>query len=525
MSGENNNKLEKAVLHIFWAASGGAMTSLCMIQVDFKELVFCSLISMFICAIFVPRIGGKLMEKLVQMKLYSVLFYALSAVIIAYYNIAMCYKSHNIYYYLMEKTGMENNYMMLFQFVSILALPMFFVFVLYGLDMVKYGFKILYTNYKKQLVIAGIISVIVTLIYFFISDIFFKGYDSIYSMDSSYYIETNVYVHFTNPENDIRQPFFGVASSLIFALPSLIGSFIPSVYPYIIGISNVFLITTGIVLLIDMTDLKDNRGLAFAFYTVLYPTVIFFLVIEQYAVTFFFTMIFLHQLYAGKKNEFLYALNTGTLAISGAWLPVIGIIRGTKKLDFKKIGNCMLALLGTAIVFGRFSLFIHSIESIKRLLRFSGTKTGLPITQNLKQYFNFVTNCFIKTGTTTKNMNGVEGYALSGEGYYWILGILILLLCIASFVINREKYICKISMYWIIVGFVVMAIVGWGTVENNLVLYSLYFGWPFGVFIFEWIHKTLSNFVAKVCAIAGILCIGLYNIWTLLAIFQIKLLS
>lgn len=523
MSGENNKKFEKAVLHIFWAASGGAFTSLCMIQVDFKELVLCSLISMFICAIFVPRIGDILIKKLVQMKLYSILFYALSSIIIAYYNIVMCYYSHNIYYYLMNKAGMASNYIMLFQFVSTLALPMFFVFVLYGFEIIKYGFSILVRNYKRQFFIAGIISVIVILVYFFINDIFFTGYDSVYSMDSSYYIKTNVYIHFTNPENDIRQPFFGVASSLIFALPSLISAFIPVVYPYLIGISNVFLIITGIILLIDMMKLNSNRELAFAFFTVLYPTVIFFLVIEQYAVAFFFTMTFLHQLYFGKKNEFVYALNTGTLAISGAWLPVIGIEQRTKKFDFKKICYCVLAVIGTAIVFGKFSLFIHSIDSIKRLLRFSGVKTGLPITQNFKQYFNFVTNCFIKTGTTIKNMNGVEGYALSGEGYYWILGILIFLLCIVSFMMNRTKYICKISIYWIIIGFIVMAIAGWGTVENNLVLYSLYFGWPFAVFIFELIQKMLHIFVVKVCAIAGIFCIGLYNIWTLLSIFTLKI--
>lgn len=44
-------------------------------------------------------------------------------------------------------------------------------------------------------------------------------------------------------------------------------------------------------------------------------------------------------------------------------------------------------------------------------------------------------------------------------------------------------------MYWITFGFVVLAIIGWGVAEDGLMLYALYFGWPFLVLILKLIDK------------------------------------
>lgn len=303
--------MKRICLHIFWAISGGAFTFLCMLRGSYYELLVCILASMILCGYYIPKYKTALLKNLEQMKWFIKVLCFFAAITIAYYNITLCYKSENIYY-LLTKINMGRFYLVLLIFLSILSIPIFFLYVLYGFHLIEDSIRKIYAKYKKFFFFAGINSVLVIMVYSFSQNLFFKGYNALYSMDSSRYIETNVFINFTAGENDIRQPFFGIASSLLYALPNFISSFIPGIYPYFIGITNVFLIVIGIILLIDMMELDEkNRGIAFAFYMVLYPVILFFFAIEQYASTFFFTMMFLHQIYSGKRNTFLYALNGG----------------------------------------------------------------------------------------------------------------------------------------------------------------------------------------------------------------------
>ena len=54
-----------------------------------------------------------------------------------------------------------------------------------------------------------------------------------------------------------------------------------------------------------------------------------------------------------------------------------------------------------------------------------------------------------------------------------------------SFILNHKKHLVKICGFWIFYSFIVLCLLGWGSSENGMILYSLYFGWPYFVLLFE----------------------------------------
>ena len=65
-----------------------------------------------------------------------------------------------------------------------------------------------------------------------------------------------------------------------------------------------------------------------------------------------------------------------------------------------------------------------------------------------------------------------------------ILGIVIFALCFLSFIINRKNKFSAIAALWTVMSFVLLCIIGWGSAENAMIIYSLYFGWAYTVLLF-----------------------------------------
>ena len=78
-----------------------------------------------------------------------------------------------------------------------------------------------------------------------------------------------------------------------------------------------------------------------------------------------------------------------------------------------------------------------------------------------------------------------------------IIGVLLILLCILSYIINRNKKIVKISTFWILFSIFVLFIMGWGTQENGLILYSLYFGWAYLILLCELLENIIKKLNLK----------------------------
>lgn len=68
-------------------------------------------------------------------------------------------------------------------------------------------------------------------------------------------------------------------------------------------------------------------------------------------------------------------------------------------------------------------------------------------------------------------------------------GLIILLLCIVSIIVNRRDTAVRISGAWVGFSALLLLVVGWGAPENGMILYALYFGWAFLVLLFRLIER------------------------------------
>ena len=73
------------------------------------------------------------------------------------------------------------------------------------------------------------------------------------------------------------------------------------------------------------------------------------------------------------------------------------------------------------------------------------------------------------------------------------LGVIILLLVIVSAIVNREKRSSLLAAGWVAFSAVLLLGMGWGTSENGLILYALYFGWAFLVLLFQLVEKIAEK--------------------------------
>ena len=117
-----------------------------------------------------------------------------------------------------------------------------------------------------------------------------------------------------------------------------------------------------------------------------------------------------------------------------------------------------------------------------------------------------------------------EAYWLEPVKSISIIGVAILVICLISFIMNRKNKFAKISFLWIIFSFIILCVIGWGTQENGLILYSLYFGWAYISLIYMFINKIIKNDKIKT-GIILLMCIVfcLVNIPEFIKIFEFGL--
>ena len=103
-----------------------------------------------------------------------------------------------------------------------------------------------------------------------------------------------------------------------------------------------------------------------------------------------------------------------------------------------------------------------------------------------------------------------------------VLGLTVLALSLISFLVNRKDPACKAAFLWLIFSFAILFLLGWGTQENGLVLYTLYFGWAVWVLLmklFQRLHERIPHFlsIAGILILVVFLAVNLPALWQLLS--------
>ena len=174
-----------------------------------------------------------------------------------------------------------------------------------------------------------------------------------------------------------------------------------------------------------------------------------------------------------------------------------------------------LEFVALMLVFCRFDVIFNLTQKVSFFQDLSGHE--LTLMDKVFQYTEFIRDCIAAPNAGMSTAIGEHiSWQLNEATGINVAGIVILLLAVISAVWNRHKKISQLAAEWIGLSAALLFVLGWGTTENGLILYTLYFGWAFLVLLFQLAQKIESKLntsfilpILSVCAAAGLAVINI----------------
>ena len=368
---------------------------------------------------------------------------------------------------------------------------------------------------------------------------FFSG-NLLYTFDTQVLLATDVYNNINAPENDIRQPFFGIFALPFTILPKLISQFtFTGVYYFLIAIVQGILISISIILLEKLMKLKGLSKILFMiFLSVTYPTLLFMLNMEQYVIPVFYLITFIYMSINNMKDKnLLYIMSTGSLLTSGILFPLLGNTKNFKKsivnILYTFILFVVIAVLSAKI------LLISPVKLENQVDTFSNFMQNDKSTlEHINMYTNFLQNTIIAPETeVTETIFARQILTLNNLQYHLvayspnlnqanntnvnIFGIAVLIIVFLGFILNKKDSFSKICFAWVLFSIVLLVIFGYGAFENGFILYAYYFSWAFVCLLFKFFETVLQKWpkvknTIYALAIIPVAVINFYGIYQLI---------
>ena len=211
------------------------------------------------------------------------------------------------------------------------------------------------------------------------------------------------------------------------------------------------------------------------------------------------------------KINYMYVGAVGTMLTSGVIFPLIIKFKNLKHW-LKSVFKCFLSFMSILIIGGQFPQILSLNTTINFLMKYTGKNISFNV--KLNQFTEFVKGIFIASKGKISNIReGYLSYQLLDAKNLCLIGIVILIVCFIGFVLNRKEKFVKLSFLWILFSVFVLLIVGWGSTENGLTLYSLYFSWSYLVLYFVFIKKIFKkDILFKIVILGSCLIMFWFNI-------------
>ena len=329
---------------------------------------------------------------------------------------------------------------------------------------------------------------------FFSSNAFYGSqapYDLIYTSDSPLLVQENAYLTLLQYQNDLRQPLFAVFAApflgLSFLLSRLLGASAP-LHALLMNLPQVGLLVLSAHLLGRMLGLHPGWRLAFVVLACCtWPVLLFSVMMEQYIFAVFYLICFVYLLCCRDRRDRLTLIGAGgTLLTSLIVLPVMS--RRNPVKDFRgwygDMLNRGLEFILALLAFCRLDIILGSVTSLIELSEFSGAK--LTALDKLRQFTVFLGSCLLAPESeAVMNTSGFLSWQLVFPTAFSALGIAVAALCLLGFWFSRKDRASRLAGFWLVFSFLLLFGMGWGTQENGLILYSLYFGWAVWLLMFR----------------------------------------
>lgn len=326
-----------------------------------------------------------------------------------------------------------------------------------------------------------------------------SGYDIIYTADSGALVNNMGYLFLTFPENDLRQPLFAIFAAPFIGAPYFLGQILQlslSSQAILLGAVQIVMLVLANLLLTRLLNLSPlERACLMLLTSFTYAQMLALLMMEQYIVAYFWLCLTLaliaqRRITGGYKPDHLALYGAGsTLLTSLFWAPLCSAhspFSAFRKwfADMVKCGFGFLALL---LAFGRYDVLATLVDKIESLGKFTGK--AVPLDERLYQFSAFIHDIFFAPAASA----GLTGTAPM-QHISWMLepveslsipGLVIFALVIFSVIVNRRSRSARMAICWVLFSVVLLVGLGWGTKENGLILYALYFGWAYALLLFQ----------------------------------------
>lgn len=342
-------------------------------------------------------------------------------------------------------------------------------------------------------------------------------YDVLFTGDSRLLSAQCSWINLFSSENDFRQMLYALCSLhlLLFHLPAYflpLESFwrgVAYALPQLVFLEGAFL------LLVRLMRLERwDKVVFFLLLNSTFPTWLFALMQEQYVIAVFFLLLFL-LLRRESGAEVLLVAAGGTLSTSV--LALFLAPGGEWKQRWKVFYHALIFGGAAMILTSQWRLISVWPERFFTYQRFMGG--SVPFPEKLEQYFHFLAGCFVAPKVAQIG-NTLQLVPVSGVIAWGGIIVAVLLLC--GFLLNWRDDRARLCFNWLIFSVFLLLIVGWGSAENGMILYSLYFQWAFCGLVWLLAEKVFGRFSGLRRAAAAVAAVGLlaYNLPAMWAIWQ-----
>ncbi len=357
---------------------------------------------------------------------------------------------------------------------------------------------------------------------------FYGSFDVIYTADPAVSLRRNAFLHFANGENDLRQPLFALAAIPFVGAISFFTFACVAYIPYAVAlgasVAQIIIMISAFLLFTHLLKLRSGgeRAAVLALLCMGYPSLLFCAVPEQYAVGVAWLLLFLASSRHGvsgftriRKLAFLFTV--GSLITNG--VAALAVLPWWRRKAWKGV---FLWMLGIGVFFllinvaaMRFDLFFNLQDRLDMYRSFMGE--SVDFMGRLGQWIAFAAMSVLPPEAAIGlNIKGDAVWRLA-ESPAWglIPGCCVLAGCLLAMVLCWKAYALRVCACWVGFSFVLLCLIGWGTAENGLILYSLLFAWAFVGMLVLLLRKLCSLtypklFVPLLCLWAAItLCFSL----------------
>ena len=202
---------------------------------------------------------------------------------------------------------------------------------------------------------------------------------------------------------------------------------------------------------------------------------------------------------------------------TGIFFPVITWDRKFSNFVKNTLKLCG-AFFAVMILSGQLTAFLDIPSYIEGYGYYTGV--DVPLLSKLMQYVTFVRSSLFAPGSHV-DFEAYRHVSWQMLPVYQFpkLGILMLIASIGGIAVKPKAWFTRICAVWMAFSLLLLGIVGWGTIDNGLMLYTLYFGWAFVAMAFQlgdWLlHRW--QIVEIVFFLGLILFVGLRNVTSLKA--------